>query len=242
MGPGASFRNPTKTTPTLPPAAARIHTPAPAAAPVRPRVLLNCAATLDGRIAGPDGGPMRVSDDEDLRRVHRMRADCDAVLVGVGTVLSDDPSLRVKPEYATGPDPLRVVLDTRLRTPRGARVVDGTAPTLVFHAPDATSGLPAGMTDAVRRGPGGGLDLAAVLAVLRDGGVESVMVEGGARVLASFLRTGLWDRWTLYQAPWVAGTGPGLPPFPAGTVRTAAAQPLGDGVLWTLEPGGAVSR
>ena len=205
---------------------------------MRPRVLLNCAATLDGRIAAAGGGPLRISDDDDLRRVHRMRADCDAILVGVGTVLADDPSLRVKPEFAEGPDPLRVVLDTRLRTPRTARVLDGSAPTLVFHAPDATSGLPPGMTDAVRRDPGGGLDLEAVLEVLRDGGVESLMVEGGASVLASFLRAGLWDRWTLYQAPWTAGTGPGLPAFGPEAARLASAERRGGGVLWTFEPAG----
>lgn len=204
--------------------------------PVRPRVLLNCAATLDGRIAGPDGAPMHISDEADLGRVHRMRAACDAILVGVGTVLADDPGLRVKPEYADGPDPLRVVLDPLLRTPRTARVVDGSAPTLVFHAPEATSGLPAGLTDAVRRGKDGNLDLDAVLEVLSSGGVETVMVEGGARVLSSFLGAGCWDRWTLYQAPWVAGAGPSLPAFSASAVKLVSVERQGAGALWTFEP------
>ncbi len=168
-----------------------------------------------------------------------MRAACDAILVGVGTVLADDPSLRVKPEWAGSDavqDPLRVVLDSDLRTPPDARVLDGSAPTLVFHAPEANSALPAGLTDAVPRGSDGRLDLASVLGVLADGGVGTVMVEGGARVLGAFLCLGLWDEWTLYQAPMVTGAGPCLPTFAAGRVALHSAEQRGAGVLWTFRP------
>ncbi len=205
---------------------------------VRPRVLLNCAATLDGRMGAADGGPLLISDHVDLKRVHAMRAACDAILVGVGTVLADDPSLRVKPELAgdDAHDPLRVILDSNLRTPPSARVLDGSAPTIVFHAPEANSGLPPGLTDAVPRGAGGGLDLAAVLQVLSDGGVESVMVEGGAKVLGAFIEAGLWDEWMLYQAPRVTGAGPSLPTFSANAVQLHSAVAQGEGVLWTFRP------
>lgn len=209
---------------------------------MRPRVLLNCACSLDGRLAAPDGSPIRLSDDGDLRRVHRMRAASDAILVGVGTVLADDPSLRVKAHMAHGPDPLRVVLDTHGRIPPGARVLDGSAPTLVITGPGGKA--PVGAYHAqvpVEAGKAGRLDLAAVLALLWDRGVRTVMVEGGGRVLRTFLEADLWDAWTLYQAPvLVGGDGPCLwpgapadPPFP---LRVERAERAGGGVLWAFSP------
>src|SRR5438034_11608500 len=69
---------------------------------VRPRVIINAAMSVDGKIALPDGKGVRLSNEEDLRRVHRLRAAVDAILVGVGTVLKDDPKLTVKSEYAKG--------------------------------------------------------------------------------------------------------------------------------------------
>src|SRR5438105_4761311 len=77
---------------------------------VRPRVIINAAMSVDGKIALPDGKGVRLSNEEDLRRVHRLRAAVDAIIVGVGTVLKDDPKLTVKSEYAKGRNPLRVFL------------------------------------------------------------------------------------------------------------------------------------
>lgn len=170
--------------------------------------------------------------------MHRMRAACDAILVGVGTIVADDPALRVKPAYATGPDPLRVVLDTRGRTPPDARVLDD-GPTLIVCAPDAAPVAAGSRVARVAAGPGG-LDLPAVLDELGDRGVRDVMVEGGGRVLRSFLEAGLVDSWTLYVAPLlVGGDGPRLWPGPAGApfqLGVEDAQRLGDGMLWTLRP------
>lgn len=212
----------------------------------RPTVLLNCAASLDGKLAAADGSPLRLSDEADLRRVHRLRADCDAILVGIGTVRADDPSLRVKPallgsDAQAARDPLRVVLDSRGRTPEDARVLDGSAPTLVVHAEGVERDWGAGENVAVPERDGR-LDLDAVLAALAARGVASVLVEGGGRVLRSFLEAGAWDGFTLYQAPvLIGGRGPSLwpggasdPPWNVGDRAQGA--PAGAGVLWTFEP------
>ncbi|HYS72013.1 MAG TPA: dihydrofolate reductase family protein [Thermoplasmata archaeon] len=102
-----------------------------------PHVLVNFAMSVDGKIALPTRKQTRISDEEDLRRVHQLRATCDAVLVGVGTILADDPKLTVKPEYATGRNPLRVVLDSEGRTPEDAHVLNRDAPTLVVTTVDS---------------------------------------------------------------------------------------------------------
>lgn len=212
----------------------------------RPTVWINMAASLDGRVAGPGGRPVRLSDDADLARVHAMRADADAILVGAGTVAADDPSLRVQadrlgPEHraASVRDPLRVILDPDGRLPAASRVFDGKAPSLRVLADggpaDPDGGAP---RDHVRvpRGPGG-LDLEAVLAALAERDIATVMVEGGPRVAASFLTAGLWDRFTLYVAPRVLGDG--VPLWPTGVKPLAwstSVRPAGRGVLWTFEP------
>src|SRR5439155_1670076 len=105
--------------------------------PVRPHVIINAAMSVDGKIALSDGKAVRLSNEEDLRRVHRLRTEADAILVGVGTVLMDDPKLIVKTEYAKGRNPLRVVLDSKGKTPENAHVLDGTATTLIVTSEDS---------------------------------------------------------------------------------------------------------
>ncbi len=107
----------------------------------RPHVTWKFAASLDGRSAAADGTSRWITGPEARRDVHRLRAVCDAIVAGSGTVLADDPRLTVRDAGASGPPgahgPLRVIADTRARTPLGARVLDGTAPTLVAVAEDA---------------------------------------------------------------------------------------------------------
>src|SRR2546428_11138517 len=98
---------------------------------VRPRVIINAAMSVDGKIALPDGQAVRLSNDEDVRRVHELRSTVDAILVGVGTVLADDPKLTIKSEYAKGRDPLRVVLDSHGKTPVGEHPLARRGPTLI---------------------------------------------------------------------------------------------------------------
>jgi riboflavin-specific deaminase-like protein len=210
----------------------------------RPRVQLNCACSLDGKIAAPDGHAMPLSDDTDLRRVHLLRASSDAILVGVGTVLKDDPALKVKEDLAPIPpnrELLRVVLDPKGRTPRGARVVDGSAPSLILTGPGVRAQWPKAETSEVPLDPLGRIDLAAALELLHRRGIETLLVEGGAQILRSFLNSGLVDQWTLYQAPvLVGGNGPsifdGKPSMIGRRLHVENVEPRGKGVLWTLRP------
>lgn len=204
------------------------------------RVLLNCAASLDGRIALPGGAPLRISGPEDLARVHRLRAEVDGVLVGVNTVLADDPSLLVKWDLAGLPparQPARVVLDSRLRTPKDARVRDGRA-RLVLVAAEGADGLKGDGADVVVAGARGKtrVDLREALVALEALGIKSLLVEGGGTVLAAFLEAGLWDRLTVYQAPLLLG--PKAPSLFAEDRRVDLPAPtverLGDGGLFTF--------
>ncbi len=203
----------------------------------RPRVILNCATSQDGCLAATDGSPVRFSDDEDMKRVHQLRAACDAILVGVGTVLADDPHLIVK-GIDGAEHPVRVILDAQGRTPLTARVLDDAAPTLFFSAKDAPP-IPGAHQIRVAASEGA-LDLAAVLDGLANLGIRSILVEGGEQVLRSFLATGLWDEFTLFQATEPLGaSGPRLwkeggPESLGATV--ASSEPRGQGTLWTFSP------
>jgi diaminohydroxyphosphoribosylaminopyrimidine deaminase/5-amino-6-(5-phosphoribosylamino)uracil reductase len=165
----------------------------------RPFVTWKYAASLDGRVAAPDGSSRWVTGVEARADAHRLRAECDAVAVGIGTVLTDDPRLTVRD--AKGKlalrQPMRVVLDTSGRTPSDAAVLDESAPTLVLTGAD----LPV-VNDH--------LDPHAVLGVLHDRGVVHLLLEGGPTVAMSFVAADLVDRVVGYVAPMVIGGG-GLP-------------------------------
>lgn len=203
----------------------------------------NAAVSLDGRIALPSGARARLSGPEDKARVHRLRHAHDAILVGIGTVLADDPELLVDPSLAGVAQPrhpLRVVLDARLRTPPAARVLRGPAPTLVLTTEQAARPLPGAEVLACGKER---ILASDALALLASRGVRSLLVEGGARVHASFLAGGLYDLLTVYVAPVVLGGGPslaeGLAPGSldaAPRLRLVAAQRLGEGALLELRP------
>jgi riboflavin-specific deaminase-like protein len=159
-----------------------------------PAVTVSWAQSRDGAIAAAGGVRAPLSCPESLALTHRLRALHSAILVGIGTVLSDDPLLSVR--LAAGPQPQPVVLDTHLRFPLSARLLarEDMRP-WIFHAgPPGERGR-----DLEGRGArlfavpraSGGLDLREVLAVLADQGIGSLMVEGGAHVLRSFLGRGL---------------------------------------------------
>src|SRR2546425_116976 len=146
----------------------------------RPHVIVNFAMSVDGKIALPSRKQTRISDEEDLRRVHQLRATCDAVLVGVGTILADDPRLTVKPEYATGRNPLRVVLDSEGRTPEDAHVLNRDAPTLIVTTVDCAQTFP--NADVARLGKDA-VDIPALLEYLGGNRVQPPLVSGGREVI-----------------------------------------------------------
>ncbi|HKX34264.1 MAG TPA: GTP cyclohydrolase II RibA [Actinomycetota bacterium] len=176
----------------------------------RPYVVVKYAQTIDGRIATSTGDARWISGEEERRTSHALRAACDAVLVGVGTILADDPRLTVR--LVPGASPIRVVLDPRLRLPDDARVLEEDGVTTIVTTGASSAERRAELR---RRGvsvvvvPAGpqGLELHAALEALFEAGIRSVLVEGGARVITSFLSFGLADRLVVAIAPRVMGSG-----------------------------------
>jgi diaminohydroxyphosphoribosylaminopyrimidine deaminase/5-amino-6-(5-phosphoribosylamino)uracil reductase len=178
----------------------------------RPLTVLKAAMTLDGRIATRTGDSKWITSEASRAEAHALRDQCDAVLVGVGTVLADDPKLDVR--LVTGRDPIRIVLDTHLRTPATAALVahESSAPTWIVHGPSADASRRAALARGSdveliesALGPDGRLDLRTVLRELGRRDVMRLLVEGGSRVHGGLVESGLADRAVLFVAPLVLG-------------------------------------
>jgi riboflavin-specific deaminase-like protein len=187
------------------------YEPADTLSPLRPVsegppvVVAQLGQTLDGRIATLTGASKYISGKEALKHLHRLRASVDAVLVGVGTVVADDPLLTVR--LVDGPNPARVVIDPRGRMPEHARMLhDGAAPVIVVCGPDAPT--PKGV-EVLRLALDdcGGFTPQAVVAALGALGLRRILVEGGAETLARFLDAGRIDLLHLLVAPMILGSG-----------------------------------
>ncbi|MGM0585829.1 MAG: bifunctional diaminohydroxyphosphoribosylaminopyrimidine deaminase/5-amino-6-(5-phosphoribosylamino)uracil reductase RibD [Pseudomonadota bacterium] len=166
----------------------------------RPFVTLKLAGSLDGRIATASGDSRWITGEESRRRVHLMRAEADAILVGMGTLRADDPGMDVRLPGLEERSPLPVLLDPELSTPPGAKLVAraGARPLLILHgpgaAPERAEALARPGVELAEAPPGpGGLDLAAVMAALAARGVTRVFCEGGGRLAAGLIRAGLAD-------------------------------------------------
>lgn len=177
-----------------------------------PLVTVHYAQTIDGRIASRTGDARWVGGERSLRLAHELRAAHDAVLVGIGTVLADDPKLTVR--LVPGRSPVRVVVDSRLRTPLNANVLASVeARTIVATTPQASEERAAAirMRGArvlrVKADAEGHVDLRALLARLRGDGIRSLLVEGGRGIITATLRERLVDRLTVCIAPKVLGEG-----------------------------------
>lgn len=179
------------------------------AVPGRPVVVGHLGQSLDGYVATASGDSAFVNDPRNIVHLHRMRALCDAVVVGGATVRDDDPRLTVR--HATGRNPLRVVIDPRLQLDPGARLfTDGAAETLVVCTAQALDrrGAP-GQAEAivVPTQEDGRPVLAEILAALTGRGCRSVFVEGGGITVTRFLEAGLLDRVQVAVAPFFIGEG-----------------------------------
>lgn len=210
-----------------------------------PLVHLKLAASLDGRIAAAGGDSRWISTPASRRLVQFLRARAEAVLVGIGTVLADDPRLTARVRGAR--QPLRVVLDPELRTPRDARLVRGRGPCLLVGSPSSSmsrrralekAGAEVALLDSRgRRGWG------RLLATLAEREVMEVLVEGGSAVAASAIRAGVVNRVSIFYNPRLLG-GDGVPMLGSLGVRRAADGPrlrtlgiraIGEDLLWEGE-------
>lgn len=213
----------------------------------RPLVMAKLATSLDGRIATRTGQSKWITGPESRRRVHEMRRDHHAILVGKNTLLADDPSLTTRlDDQPDARSPHRYVLDARLEVPDGAKVLDvSVTPTTIVCGPEAPVDRRAALESLgvevlqVPRGPSG-LDLLSVLEAIAARGYISVLVEGGGALVGSLMDARLVDRMAVFTAPVVLGGAGAIPSVGGEGVADMASAPrahrmsverLGDDVL-----------
>jgi diaminohydroxyphosphoribosylaminopyrimidine deaminase/5-amino-6-(5-phosphoribosylamino)uracil reductase len=217
----------------------------------RPRITLKAAASLDGKVAAPDGTSQWITGPAARADAHRLRAEADAVCVGAGTALADDPRLTVRLPGWSGRQPLRVLVDAAGRVEATGHLFDGEAETLVATTPAA----PAAAVDAWKAAgaevlmceptpAGRAVDLHDLTRALGERGVLELLVEGGPRLQASLWAAGLADRLVWYLAPLAIGgeAAPGLLGAGAATLadarrlRLASVDRLGDDLRLVAYP------
>ena len=180
---------------------------------MRPYVILNAAMTLDGKIATQTGSS-NISGKEDLERVHELRKECDAIMVGIGTVMADDPRLTVHKIDANPEDnPVRVVVDSKCRTPTDARITNKDARTIIaganeykddFMVSDRYETFKKRGVDFFFSGDRR-VDLSLLMSYLHEEGIDKLMLEGGATLNFSMIKAGLIDEIRICVAPMVVG-------------------------------------
>jgi riboflavin-specific deaminase-like protein len=209
-------------------------------APGTPWVIGQIGQSLDGRIATPTGHSQYVNGPAAIVHLHRLRALVDAVLIGTGTAIADDPALTVR--HVPGPGPARVIVDPRGRVPVSARAfADDGARRLWVTAGARSSRLPTGV-EHLRIAPSadGSFAPAAIVEALADRGLARLLVEGGAVTLSRFVAARCLHRLHIAVAPLIIGSGPPGLSLPAIDRLDHALRPpartyaLGDDVLWDL--------
>ena len=161
--------------------------------------------SLDGRIATASGHSHYINGPDGLAHLHRLRALVDAVVIGIGTVLADDPQLTVR--RVGGPHPARVVIDPRGRLPASARLLADGAPRLVVTQEGTRQHLPPGVEGVALPADNGHIAPAALLACLAARGFRRIMIEGGAQTISRFFAAGCLDRLHIVVAPLILGSG-----------------------------------
>jgi len=173
----------------------------------KPYVIINCAMSADGKIASPSGKQLRISNEEDIKRMYTLRNSVDAVLVGVGTIISDNPKLTVKEGYVDSPrNPIRIILDTHCQTKESMLAVDANAKTLIISNGECDRNY--GSTVEVVQcdlDDDGVIDLKIMLDLLYNKGIKKLLVEGGSTVIWNFLKKGFVDDLFVFIGPMIIG-------------------------------------
>lgn len=198
--------------------------------------------SADGKIALKTRRQTKISNEDDKKRVHNLRNSSDAILVGVETVLSDDPKLTVNPKYVSkARHPVRIVLDSQGRTPANALVLNGESKTIIVTNESSKKTFP--NADVIRSGRKE-VNLQKLIKILEEMGIEKLLVEGGSKVIWSFLESGLADEVVIFVGSMVIGGDKS--PTPAGgagafdekhivALTLKSARALGNGVLLRYE-------
>ncbi|MGE7023511.1 bifunctional diaminohydroxyphosphoribosylaminopyrimidine deaminase/5-amino-6-(5-phosphoribosylamino)uracil reductase RibD [Solibacillus cecembensis] len=185
----------------------------------RPFVISKFAMTLDGKIATANGHSKWITGEAARKHVHELRHEMDAILVGVGTVLADNPQLTTRLDDRNSKSPVRIILDSALQTPLTSHVANTTdAKTIIVTSLEApkekAQSLVAQGVEVLRVGKNeGGLNIEEMLTQLYERGITDILVEGGGAINASFLRAGFIDKFIVYIAPKVLGGEHSINPF-----------------------------
>ncbi|MET3318634.1 bifunctional diaminohydroxyphosphoribosylaminopyrimidine deaminase/5-amino-6-(5-phosphoribosylamino)uracil reductase RibD [Peribacillus butanolivorans] len=192
----------------------------------RPFVISKYAMTLDGKLATHTGHSKWITGEESRHSVHLLRDEVDAILIGIGTVLADNPSLTTRLPEGGGKNPIRIILDSELRVPLDANVVQvSDAKTVIVTQENASVDKIAALSEKgiefiIVPKTDAGLDLRILMEELYKKGITDVLLEGGSEVNASFLRAGLIDKYLIYVAPKLLGGRNSLTPFSGINVDT----------------------
>ena len=194
--------------------------------------------SADGKIALPDRSQIRLSNSEDMERVNKLRKESDAILVGIGTVIEDNPRLTIKNNKKKSTNPVRVVLDTNGRTPLNSNVLDDKSKTIIAVG-NHFNGEITGNSEVIKCGEKQ-IDIELLVEKLYDRGLKKILVEGGENVLWSFLNQNLFDEINIFVASLIVG-GEKTPTVAGGLgftnkvdtlqLRLKKAEKIGDGIL-----------
>ncbi|ABI76595.1 riboflavin biosynthesis protein RibD C-terminal domain protein [Hyphomonas neptunium ATCC 15444] len=207
------------------------------------RITLKIASSLDGRIALADGTSQWITSSASRARGHQMRAENDAIMVGIGTALADDPLLTARTVPLPAKQPVRIVADSNARLPTASRLASSTdlGRVVAVTAGQGSDALAAAGVDIWRCGNGVRMDAGEFVRRAEAEGLRTLLIEGGSTLAASFMRAGLVDEIAWFRAPILIG-GDGLPALgalglsdlkSAARWRPVATERIGDDVLDT---------
>ena len=173
----------------------------------RPYVAINCAVSADGKLSLPNKTQIKISSKEDIKRMYELRNSSDGVLIGIETIISDNPKLTVKKKYVRNPkNPIRIILDSKCRVPLDSYVLDHTSITYIITTQNCSRNF--GINNEIiicNKDIEGYINLEELLYELKKRGINKLMVEGGSTVIWNFIKNGFFDDLYVYTAPFIIG-------------------------------------